>query len=137
MVVDNEVDDEEEAIRQAMLLSMGSVEAPASASADVNQAHGTDVDDEEEAMRQAMLLSMEADQREAVPAIPPASAVPPPVPPASSVFIDDDFASELLGSVGVDPNDPAIIAARDQLHAAGVKPPDSGKDGDKKDGERK
>jgi hypothetical protein len=77
-----------------------------------------DVDDDEEVMRQALLLSMGGGNTAAdVPPVPPTTASAP-VPPAASTFLDNDFVNQLLGSVEVDPNDPFIIAAREQVEAA-------------------
>ena len=87
-----------------------------------------DDDDEEEAMRAALLLSMggspapdAAPTQTPVPA--PAGNTPPPAPaapaaPAAGAYMDGDFVNQLLGSVDVDPNDPFIAAAREQLNAA-------------------
>jgi hypothetical protein len=44
-----------------------------------------------------------------------------------ATFLDDDFVNQLLGSVDVDPNDPAIVAMRAQM-----KPKDETSDDSKK-----
>ena len=94
-----------------------------------------DIDEEEEAMRQAMLLSLgESAPAQAHPAV--SSSVPQPAvsaPAATSglSFLDEAFANELLGSLeGVDPNDPSILAIKEQLDAAK-------KSGEKKDDGKK
>ena len=77
-----------------------------------------DEDDDESAMQAAMLLSMSGSSV-SVPAVAAAPAAPVPSPaPAAEVFMDNDFVNQLLGSVEVDPNDPFIVAAREQLDAA-------------------
>ncbi len=95
-----------------------------------------DVDEEEEAMRQAMLLSLGGSAASAAaPAVASSSAPQPaasaPATTSGLSFLDEEFANELLGSLeGVDPNDPSILAIKEQLDAAK-------KSGDKKDDDKK
>lgn len=71
-----------------------------------------DDDDDEAAMQAAMLLSMGGTPSNAPKESASAAA------PAVGTFMDNDFVNQLLGSVDVDPNDPFIAAAREQLDAA-------------------
>lgn len=139
-------DDEEALLQAALAISMqqdshppaAAVSAPVAAPASTaqeNSGEAMDVDEEEEAMRQAMLLSLgESAPAQAPPAA--SSSVPQPAvsaPAATSglSFLDEAFANELLGSLeGVDPNDPSILAIKEQLDAAK-------KSGEKKDDGKK
>lgn len=137
---DAAVDDEDEdaVLQAALAISMESARAPNSAETPVAPSMEVDdEDDEEAALQAAMLLSM-ADSSPAAPAAStPAATLATPVvaPPAAGTFMDADFVNQLLGSVEVDPNDPFIVAAREQLDAAQSeknKSEDSKKDETKK-----
>lgn len=107
--------DEDEAIQQALLLSMGlPIPPPASTPAAKPAAVPA-------APAQAPSTAPAAASATAT-----AAAVPTP-PTVPSTFLDDDFVNQLLGSVDVDPNDPAIIAMREQM-----KPKDDKQDDAKK-----
>ena len=77
-----------------------------------------DDEDEEAAMQAAMLLSM-GGSAPAAPAAPVQAT--PPAAPAAGAYMDNDFVNQLLGSVDVDPNDPFIAAAREQIDAAAAE----------------
>ena len=96
-------------------------------------------DDDEEALQAAMLLSLAgsapADAETPPPAPSSEPAAAPSTVPAAGTFMDTDFVNQLLGSVEVDPNDPFIVAAREQFDAAQSeqkKSDDSKKDDSKK-----
>ncbi|CAM9344644.1 unnamed protein product [Ectocarpus fasciculatus] len=127
----DEEDDEDAVLQAALAISMQGVQAtesaaPAAPAPDAAPAPEAaaemevDDDDEEEAMRAALLLSMgDSSAPAAAPA--PSASTPSPAPaaaPAAGAYMDADFVNQLLGSVDVDPNDPFIAAAREQLNAA-------------------
>ncbi|CAN0107075.1 unnamed protein product [Discosporangium mesarthrocarpum] len=129
-----EVDDEEKLLQQALAMSME--------------------DGEQDSMRLALEMSMAEDAggvagvREASSGLAPtpappssAAATPPPAPPAtaggSGEFYDLSFVKQLLGQIpDVDPNDPRIKAAMEQISggdsASGVKK--EGEEGEGKEG---
>lgn len=132
-------EDEEALLQAALAISMQGTPAPAATEAPAAPVEMEVDDDDEEALQAAMLLSLAgsapADAETPPPAPSSEPAAAPSTVPAAGTFMDTDFVNQLLGSVEVDPNDPFIVAAREQFDAAQSeqkKSDDSKKDDSKK-----
>lgn len=140
---DEEMNDEDALLQQALAMSMaegvggesGSAAAEGtSTAAGEKMDTGGDDEDEDEAIQMALQMSMQADDGNAEDAKGDGAAAAGAS--ASGQFQDPQFVNQLLGSLpGVDPNDPAIQAALKSA-SGGEKE----KEGDKKEdgaGEKK
>jgi len=130
--------DEEEMLRQALLMSMNDQAAQTPAKKDTAVEAEDDEDDEDaEALALALAMSREDDQEAAVANKPPASAAHPSTNPDFQ-FLDPNYVNELLeGIEGVNMDDPQIQALLQQYPSD--KPPSDNPDSkkQKKDGDEK
>lgn len=126
-------EDEEALLRAALAISMG--ENVNTATEQKTQNNDDDEDEDERALRLALELSLKASEPESADsdAVNQSVAEADALSNASGNLLDQEFVSQLLGSVDVDLNDPLIQAALQQLQESSATPSNNKRSGESKD----